>query len=465
VDAAGNAYVAGGTNTYDFPVTPGAYQTEATSSSFLSKLDPNGKSLVYSTYFGAPTVSAYSLPGISVGRLTVDMLGQAYLTGSTASPYFPTTPGAYRPAPDAFGAGEPRAFVTKLNSFGTGLVYSTLLSGQSWEIGSGIAVDCEGNAFVTGSTDAAQFPLTGDAFSRGGGFLVKLNPNGSNLRFSTLLPDGFAGWDVAVDGGGNVYLLGMSGYLSRIQGTTPRLPPILGVANAVWGLTTGRIAPGQLISIFVSGLGPDEPATLQLDENGRVSTSMAGLEVRISGMPAPLLAARKDQIDVVVPYGLGWQLSDVAEIEVLRGGIPAGTIRLWRNRAAPGVFLAQETPDGFPKNLASALNEDGTVNSPSNPARFGSVVSIFATGLGPVDPPLEDGEVAAGELRRALLPVSVGFPDTPFETLFAGQAPGMVAGVSQINFRLPSRDYGRWIELVLTVGGSSSNSFTIFTAP
>jgi len=149
VDAAGNAYATGVTSSSDFPTTPGAFQPMFTGASntfitFVSKLDPTGSALVYSTF----------LEGSGASGIVVDASGNAYVAGSAGST-LPTTPGAFQPV---FGSASPDAgdaFVAKLNPAGSALVYSTYLGGSSGDQAIGIAVDADGNAYVTGFTGSA----------------------------------------------------------------------------------------------------------------------------------------------------------------------------------------------------------------------------------------------------------------------------------------------------------------------
>jgi len=156
VDSAGNAYVTGATISTDFPTTAGAFQTTFASTSnfntdaFVTKLDSTGSALVYSTYLGGG--SAEGGAGIAV-----DAGGSAYVTGRTESFDFPTTPGAFQPV-EASAASD--AFVTKFNPAGSALAYSTRLGGSTNDVGSSVAVDAAGNAYVVGATFSDDFPTT-----------------------------------------------------------------------------------------------------------------------------------------------------------------------------------------------------------------------------------------------------------------------------------------------------------------
>ena len=157
MDASGNAYVAGITDSTDFPTTAGAFQPTfggGSGDAFVTKLAPTGSALAYSTYVGGSALDR-------ARGIAVDALGNAYVTGLTVSTDFPTTAGAFQtgcPGPSC-GAG----FVTKLNPPGTTLVYSTYLGGNNSTGGTAIAVDAVGNASVTGSTAATDFPTTAGA--------------------------------------------------------------------------------------------------------------------------------------------------------------------------------------------------------------------------------------------------------------------------------------------------------------
>ena len=165
VDSAGNAYVTGNSHSSDFPTTAGAFQTALSGTAgdaFISKLNSSGSALVYSTYLGGSSSN-----DIGYG-IAVDSAGNAYVTGYSISNDFPTTAGAFQ---STFGGGFD-GFVSKLNSGGSALVYSTYLGGGSYDLGYGIAVDSSGNAYVTGYTASSDFPTTAGAFqtASGGGY-------------------------------------------------------------------------------------------------------------------------------------------------------------------------------------------------------------------------------------------------------------------------------------------------------
>ena len=219
IDGSGNAYVTGVTSSTDFPTTAGAYDTSFNGhfrNAFVAKLNPTGNVLVYSTFLGGG--SHPQLNGTEdIGHdIAVDMTGNAYITGWTQSENFPTTPGAFQ---TDFGGGHGDAFVTKLNPNGSALVYSSYLGGDSplnfniGDIGYGIAVDLEGNAYVTGVSVSGNFPTTSGAYRPTGSsaFLTKVNSAGTDLVYSTFFCDCVAwGYSVAVDSTQHAYITGLA---------------------------------------------------------------------------------------------------------------------------------------------------------------------------------------------------------------------------------------------------------------
>jgi hypothetical protein len=214
LDPAGNAYITGMTNSADLPVSSTAMQTVVQGTdAFVAKFGPTGV-LLYATYLGGS--------GSETGRgIAVSAAGEAYVTGNSGSPDFPTTAGALQTACNACGdtLGSPDAFITRLNGNGSGVVYSTFLGGVLWEYGQGIALDGSGNALVVGFTASDNFPVVNPVQAtrkgyqgRSDAFVSKLNPAGSALIYSTYLgsfQDDF-GYGIAVDVSGNAYVAGES---------------------------------------------------------------------------------------------------------------------------------------------------------------------------------------------------------------------------------------------------------------
>ena len=197
LDSSGDAYVTGGTESTDFPTTSGAFQTTSNakfSAGFVTKLNPAGTGLVYSTYLGGSA-------GDQANAIAVDASGDAYVTGFASSADFPVTPGAFQ---TSINGAIQAVFVAKLNPSGTSPLYSTFLSGGPGaatlgpeDNGVAIAVDTAGNAYVDGSTNGSQFPTTPGALQtvnltttnsgNTGSFVTELNSTGTSLLYSTYL--------------------------------------------------------------------------------------------------------------------------------------------------------------------------------------------------------------------------------------------------------------------------------------
>ncbi|MBZ5719924.1 MAG: SBBP repeat-containing protein [Acidobacteriia bacterium] len=212
VDSAGNAYAAGFTQSTDFPVTAGAFRNtlKGSQDGTLTKLDPTGASLLYSTYFGGKGKD-------QALKVALDGSAKAYITGFALSSDLPTTPGVFQPT---FGGGSGRgdAYVAKFDTTQSGaasLIWCTYLGGSSDDTGASLVIDALGNSYITGGTSSTNFPTTPGAFRTtltGGGdaYVAKLNPTGSALVYSTYVGGslGDEGVNLALDSAGNAYVAG-----------------------------------------------------------------------------------------------------------------------------------------------------------------------------------------------------------------------------------------------------------------
>jgi uncharacterized protein (TIGR03437 family) len=195
-------------------------------------------------------------------------------------------------------------------------------------------------------------------------------------------------------------------------------------------------SPGQIVTLFGGGMGPREGVAFELD-NGRVPLSLAGTRVLVNDEPAAILYSSHWQVNAILPYSLepGTRPRFQVEFNANAGNEIAGFLRVQRQGLS--LFRVWSEPGRWPR--AAALNEDGTVNSPENPARAGTSVVLFGTGGGATAPPSSMGEVTPLELRPLEVTPRVVLADR-LEQLtveWAGAAPGLVAGVTQINVKLP----------------------------
>jgi hypothetical protein len=228
IDTAGDAYVAGVAFSANYPVTTGVYQTtnkgaaDYYGTAFVTKLNPTASGLVYSTFVGGST----DYISQAIVRVAVNPAGDAYLFGDVGSTDFPVTAGAYQTTNKGIAKGGSNLTLTELNSTATKLVYSTFLGGSGagylGDASNGLAIDSAGNAYLTGTTYEANFPVTTGAFqttnkAAAGSlptcFVTKMNPTGTALVYSTFL--GGSGSDravgIAVDSAGDAYITGSAG--------------------------------------------------------------------------------------------------------------------------------------------------------------------------------------------------------------------------------------------------------------
>ena len=222
-----------------------------------------------------------------------------------------------------------------------------------------------------------------------------------------------------------------------------------GVLNGA-SLLSGPVAPGEIITLIGSGIGP---ASSQQPLGSPSSTVLAGTSVLFDDTPAPLLYGGPSQINAIVPYGLS--ATSTTRLEVVSQGQAIAELPLSVVPAVPAIFALDSSGAG----PGAILNQDSTVNSPSNPAAQGSVVSIFATGAGQTDPAGIDGQVAGAILPTPHLPVFVQIGGLDAQVLYAGAAPGLISGVVQVNSVIPADiPSGPAVPIVLNVGTASSQA-------
>lgn len=263
VDASGNIYVAGATTSSDFPTTVGVVQSSLNGGNdvFVTKLDPNGGALVYSTYLGGSGDEQAT-------HIAIDSAGNSYVTGVTGSTNFPTTLGALQTS--LLGSND--AFVVKLDSTGTALVYSTYLGGSDVDLGNSIAVDSSGNVYLVGQTVSTDFPISAGAFQttpggNGDAFVTKLSGDGATLVYSTLLGGSASdqGTGIAVDAAGAAYVTGTTSS-TDFPTTNPLQAAIAGSSDAF----VTEVSPdgtSLIYSTFLGGTDSEAGADIVLDSS------------------------------------------------------------------------------------------------------------------------------------------------------------------------------------------------------
>lgn len=516
VDSAGAAYVSGATLSRNFPVSATAFQKAFggadTSNNpffnlgdaFLAKLNPAGSGLVYATYFGGAG-DDWAL------GVAVDAAGGAYITGASSSLTIPNTrpvrpyrgPRQATIADQLIGDG----FAARFSADGSMLVYFTYLGGSLDDSGGAIAVDSAGNAFVTGQTASLDFPVTQDAtqssysgsdgetFNQriGDAFLSELNPNGE-LVFSTFLGGtrDDAGLGIAIGTGGYVYVSGVTmsanfpvtknatqatyggengtaataadglgaplgdAFVARFSGLAADAPVVAGITNAASN-AAGTVSPGMIAVLYGNKVGPvvQAPLGAQIDPvSGNLATKIGDTEFRFDGVPAPIVYVSAGQSAMVVPYGVANK--STTQLVVVQSGQSSLPFPIPVAPAVPGLFSANFSGSG----QGAIFNQDGTVNSSSNPAARGDVIVLYGTGEGQTAPSGVDGKIASdpNALPKPLGSVSVTVGGVAAQVLYAGAVPYQVAGLFQMNVVLPPGIAVGNQPVIVKIGSASSQA-------
>ena len=235
---------------------------------------------------------------------------------------------------------------------------------------------------------------------------------------------------LAVDKGGNVFIAdsGANAVFKLSPAKGPLPPAVAAVVHSAMGLTV-PLAPGLIVTLYGAGMGPSQLVTAQLNPAGLVATELGGAQILFDGKPAPLVYVSENQSAAIVPY----EVSGSTVITLRYGGQTSAPMTLPVAVASPGIFTADSSGVG----QAAALNQDGSLNSATRPAAIGDVVTFFGTGEGQTKPPGVDGILDSLPLPSPLLPVTLTIGGQPADVLYAGGAYGEVAGVIQINARIP----------------------------
>ena len=285
----------------------------------------------------------------------------------------------------------------------------------------------------------------------------------SNVPWLTATPSGSA-ITVAVNPSGlaaNTYLGEITVTAAGATNSPQTISVALAVSGAVSSVAIGSVsnsaagfeepvAPGEIVSIYGTGLGPATGTSFSVDPaTGMVDTTLAGTRVLIGSVAAPILYTSTGQINAVAPYEIAGQ-SEVA-VEVQYQGAQATRIVQVAN-ASPAAYTANSSGSG----PVAALNQDGTINGPSNPAAKGSYVTIYFTGGGQTNPPGVTGSVTGSVLKWLTQSISVTVGNQPATVTFDGSAPTFVDGADQLNIQLSPNTPSGAQAVVITVGGIAS---------
>jgi len=406
VDSAGNVIVAGTTNSSDYPVTPGAFQTAYTAAA--PPLPP--PNLPFNSFIGPPNATGY---------------------------------------------------VTKVNATGTGLLWSTYFGGSFQDHITGMAVNPAGDIILSGraGSDDLVFADTPDGCRPSPnqvlGFVARLAPDGASA-FATQLVQGVpdclylscpglaqyqAGWPLALRPDGTAVVAGSNGSVASIDfSSSTRVACVVDPAD---NAQIRNVAPGQLISLFGANLASVFP----FKPTGGVAQSTNTFGVFFNGIPAPILYSSDQQINVQVPFeiaGASTVQMQIVNKQIVNPVSETRTVGVVARQ--PSIFLSPAAlASPFPNlstcgaatafgQAALALNSDGTVNDCTNPATAGSMVTVFLNGFGVVTPALATGVITQGP-AIALVPSMDPGPFTGTTVIATKSLPGSITGVAQVQLQ------------------------------
>ena len=502
VDRGGNLHLTGATSSQRFPLTDNAFDRfPPTGGGFAAKLGPDGREFLYST----------ALMGIA-SSIAVDPAGNFILAGNVSHPSFPVDPSAPPNAPgqanllkfDASGAlqfarrlpappvkaladadgniiiaatasvadappvtegafqgtidtscgnnsgglfGRPDierprymtdVYVAKLDPQASSLIFGTFLGGACRDAVTDLALGAGGSVYVAGETYSDPWPSVDSVFGPPPPdypkpFVARLDADGSRLGFSTYLDFGSQA-RVALDPLGALYAIENTPQ-QRYSGTE-RWGSLLRLAPQPSGALTVRrvvnaftrtnvpVTPQEIVAIEVPGLLPDEEIYLGLNPPGGAPLQLGGVRVEFNGAPAPILAVHSDDVVCATPAALRGR--DLATVQVIKG--QARSDRFYVNVAEQSLAFFDQV-----------RNEDGSLNSPDNPARAGSLVTFFFTGAGLPDSPRPDGSIVEGDPPGIPASMDLQFAETairlPISELRG--VPGFITGLYSAQVRLP----------------------------
>jgi uncharacterized protein (TIGR03437 family) len=384
-------------------VSPTTGMTPAT---LTVSIDSGGLSI--GTYTGTITITPTS-GAVQLVTVTLNVINPQMLSATPAPVAFTYVQGA--PAPDA-------KTVTVSSSTGPALSLSTA-----------VATTDKGNwLFVNPSSGTSPLDLS-----------VSVNPAG-------LTPNTYSGTITVTASDDSVAPLPIPVTLTVV----PPVPAIMSVVNAA-SSAAGPIAPGEFVTIYGSGLGPDTPVSAASGAP-TISPNLGGTQVFFGSHSAPILFTSAGQVNVIVPYGVA--NADSANLTVWYQGTASAGDDLRVIDAVPGIFMLSQSGQG------AIINQDGTINSETNGAPVGSVISIFGTGQGQTNPAGMDGAIAMdASVQPPPLPVTVSIGGVPATVTYAGAAPGEPDGFMQVNAMIPQGvPTGASVPVQITVGTASSQA-------
>jgi uncharacterized protein (TIGR03437 family) len=448
VDSSGAVIISGSTNVTDLPVTSNAYASqcgcdETHAAGFIAKIAAAGTKLTWGTYL--PLAADASNRAIFPSSMALDSSGNILLAGDTLGG-LPTTPDAIQPSfpPSSPAPLNPAAgFLAKLDGSGSTLLYGSYFGGNA--AGSisrpapltgikALAIDQQGTIWLTGGSAPEALPPAASPVL-GQSYLAALSADAATLAAIYTAPEGATGNALAVSSRGAVATLGLPNSLLLAKNAVG--PSVLGVAELTSYRISQALSARELVSIYGIGIGPESPQSAAITD-GVISNSLGGVQVLFNGKPAALLYAGPTQINAIVP-NLNQQNITIRIVT------PSGMVD------GPTLGLVSAQPEVFTDigGHAAALNEDGTLNSALNPAPRGSAVSVWMTGAVSLFDAI-DNRINTSLSQDPTVSAVAYFNSSrggfqPLDVLYAGDAPLLPSGVTQVNFRVPASLPPNWI--------------------
>ena len=437
IDEQDNVYVAGLGYAPQVPVTPNAFQTQTSAGvcgsgafntyipclhQYVCKVDAFGDKLYFCTFVSGNSGETRTSIALTSGH-------DIYLAGTTlatqypitAAPYqsqnlvqFPPTPLNPPLVPNEFQVSQPTGFFTELSSDGTHLLYSMYLGGSQPDDLTGIAVDAAGNAYISALVQSPDFPGLPQtpgclpALMRPAAVLTRLDGTGAH---SVIVEGAISAPLMGFDAKNGVWLEAGQSQLTHISisGVTAQ-DSVTCLVDAMDYTQASTIAPGQLLAIFGTDVGPSQAAVF--DASGLPPLSLGGVSVTIGGVPAPLLYVSRNQINLETPAIAAGESSAMLSLSSPGGATAQRTLQV--APVSPSLATNNITnyatcngdsvlgPNGQSLGVyAMVFNQDGGLNSCSNPAQVGARVSVLLNGAG-----LQAPTVTAGYGNNTVVAVS-----------------------------------------------------------
>ena len=235
-------------------------------------------------------------------------------------------------------------------------------------------------------------------------------------------------------------------------------PTIMSVLNAA-SYATGAVSPGELVTIFGTAIGPATPVGAATDpSSGKLATTIGGVQVLFNGIPAPMIYAASERVSAVVPYEMASVASPLVWIEY--AGQTSNAFALTSTTTAPALFTQTWSGSG----PGAILKQDNSLNGPGNAAAKGSIVQVYMTGEGQTNPPGVTGAITRATLPppqvtpAPILPIKVTIAGLPALYAYAGEAPGLVAGIMQLNVQIPAIAPSGDLQILVSIGGNTSQN-------